>query len=251
MKILILQQGIYGKRIAENVRSKAPSDWSVAIWEVPAIFEPVVEDPDNYLPDDLPHADLLLHLAESAQAAQLISAVVKKSGARGVIASVDNVAWIPSGLRNQIRRELALQEISIVFPEPLCSLNEENAGYYESNKQPYTSEVISRFARCFGRPVLDVRVDREGLITEATVKRGSPCGSTEYTARRIIGMKTVGAIPTAGLMSLAYPCLASMKLGQSEAGVDTMMHISGRVFNSALEQALALADQNTDTLVTN
>ncbi len=238
MQLLIMIQGNYGERIAENIKAKKPEHWQVEVWSVPAITESIIDEPEIYLPVDLMPADLILHLCESPQAAQLLPAVVEKCGTKGVVASIDSTAWIPLGLRNQLRRELAKKGVAIVFPEPLCSLDEETVGFYEKNKEPYTSDIIREFARHFGKPKLDLTIDQKGLINAAKVLRGAPCGSSEYTARRIIGLKADQSVPKAGLMCLHYPCLASMQFEQTDNGVDTIMHTSGRVFNEAMEKAL-------------
>lgn len=39
------------------------------------------------MPNDLPPVDLILHLSETPQAAELLPAVVEVTGARGVVAS--------------------------------------------------------------------------------------------------------------------------------------------------------------------
>ncbi len=238
MKILIIIQGKYGNRIVEHIKSRAPEDWEINSWKLPNISEPIVEEPDNYLPVELPEADLILHLGEQAQAAQLIPDMVKGTGAQGVVASIDNSGWIPQGLRVQLRRELARKGVTIVFPEPLCSLDEEKVGFYKSTQEPYTSEVIKEFARHFGFPSLEVEIDEQGFIKNAIARRGSPCGSTIYTLNRIIGLEAKQSIPSAGLMCLHYPCLASMQLERGDHGVDTIMHTSGRVFNEALQKAI-------------
>lgn len=237
MRILILVQGIYGHRIADNIRKKGPADWDVHIFEVPAISEQVIDEPELYLPEKILPADLILHLAESQQAAQLIPAVAEASGAKAVIASIDSSVWIPLGMRNQLRRELSKKGISIVFPEPLCSLDETSVGFGET-LQPYTNDIISGFALYFGKPILEAEIDSSGIITDVKVKRGSPCGSTEYTVGRVKGMNAEKAVPTAGLMCLHYPCLASMRFEQTDAGVDTIMHTSGKIFNKGMEKAL-------------
>lgn len=238
MQLLIMIQGHYGERIADNIKAKKPDDWKVDVWSVPAIIESIIDEPEIYLPGDLMPADLILHLCESSQAAQLLPAVVEETGAKGVIASIDSTAWIPLGLRNQLRRELSRKGVSIVFPEPLCSIDDDTVGFYEKNKEPYTSDIIREFARHFGKPKLDLTIDDKGLISEAKVLRGAPCGSSEYTIRRIIGLKADQSVPKAGLMCLHYPCLASMQFEQTDNGVDTIMHTSGRVFNEAMEKAL-------------
>jgi hypothetical protein len=236
VRILVLQQGVYGQRITDNIRKKTP-DWTVRTFNVPVIQEPVVDEPEKYLPHELPVADLILHLAESPQAAQLLPAVVKISGAGAVIASIDSSAWIPLGLRNQLRRELKKMGVTIVFPEPLCSIDGDTVGFGET-VQPYTNEIISEFSRYYGKPILDVNLTEDKKIVEAKVLRGSPCGSTEYTVGRVKGMDAEKAVPTSGLMCLHYPCLASMKFEQTDNGVDTIMHNSGRIFNEGMEKAL-------------
>ncbi len=240
MKILALIQGIYGQRIVDNIGKKAPEGWEIEAYTVPAISEAIVDDEAKYLPEKLPEVNLILHLCEAPQTAQLLPAVVKLSGAKGVIASIDSTAWIPLGLRNQIRRELNNMGVEIVYPEPLCSLDEGSTGFIA--RQVYTSDVISEFARHFGKPSLKVALDEKNKIKEVTAKRRSPCGSTEYTIGRILGMDAKTAIPTAGLRCLHYPCLASMQFEQTDDGVDTIMHISGKIFNESLAEALRETD---------
>lgn len=238
MKLLIMIQGNYGQRIADNINNNKPENWQLSVWEVPIITESIVDEPERYLPDNLPRADIILHLCESAQAAQLLPTVAEKTGASGIIASIDSSAWIPPGLRNQLHRELGRKGLTIVFPEPLCSIDEYTVGFYEKNKQSYANEAIQAFARHFGKPKLELSINERGCISEAKVMRGAPCGSSEYTARRVIGLEAARAVPKAGLMCLHYPCLASMKFEQTDNGVDTIMHTSGRVFNEAMEKAL-------------
>jgi len=237
VKILVIHQGIYGQRIVDNIKARGPKGWLVNSWLAPAVTEPVVDEPELYLREKVPAADLVIHLAETPQAAQLLPELVRRSGAKAVIASIDSSAWIPLGLRNQLRRELERQGVTIVFPEPLCSLDVETVGYGET-VQPYTSKTISEFCRYFGKPILDVDLDEKGIITEAKVLRGAPCGSTEYTVGRVKGLAGSKAVPAAGLMCLHYPCLASMKFEQTENGVDTIMHNSGRIFNEGMAKAL-------------
>ncbi len=242
MQLLVMIQGHYGQRIVDNIKSKMPERWKVEVWTVPVITESIVDEPDGYIPAGLLEADLILHLCESAQAAQLLPAVAETVKAKGIIASIDSTAWIPMGLRNQLKRELGNKGITIVFPEPLCSIDENTVGFYEKNKQHYSSEIISEFARHFGKPKLELQFDEKNIIKAAKILRGAPCGSSEYTAKRIIGLEADKAVPKAGLMCLHYPCLASMQFEQTDNGVDTIMHTSGRVFNEAMEKALAQKD---------
>ncbi len=239
MKILAVVEGRYGDRIVKNILERKPKDWSITTWTPPNIVEPVIDEPMDYLPEDLPEADLLLHLGENSQPAQLIPDIVELTGAKGVVASVDFSHWVPAGLQNQLQRKLNKMGIKIVFPKPLCSLTENSAGFKESY-HPYTCETISEFARHFGWPKFDNKINDEGYIEKIEVLRGAPCGSTEYTVPKIIGMHAEEATPHAGLMCLHYPCLASMKFEEKEDGIDTIMHTAGKVFNEGFDEALAL-----------
>ncbi|MEW6698663.1 MAG: DUF166 family protein [Bacillota bacterium] len=238
MRILAVIQGIYGQRIVDHINANKPSGWQVHSFSPPRIAAPVVDDPDEYLPACLPPADLVLHMADTPQAAQLLPGIVTKTGASGVIAPIDNSAWIPQGLRNQLYRELSRLGATIVYPEPFCSITETTVGFGRT-LYTYRCDVIAAFARAFGKPVLDVQVDGDtGLITGATVHRGAPCGSTQYTITRITGIPAATSVPKAGLMCLHYPCLASMTFENTEDGIDTIMHNCGRIFNEAMEQSI-------------
>lgn len=237
MKILVIYESIYGERIFNHICSKAPRDWEIFKWQPPVIKELVVDEPKIYLPEEMPATDLIIHLAENAQAAQLIPEIVEQTGAQGVIVSIDYSDWVPLGLRNQLKRELNKMGVGVVFPEPFCSLDVNTAGFGEAN-QPYSNEIIRRFAAHFGRPELRVTLDEKGKIKEIEILRGAPCGSTEYTAAKIKGCAADGIIPSAGLICIHYPCLASMKLERKDGGIDTIMHSAGKIFNESLEKAL-------------
>lgn len=237
MKILAIREGKYGDRIINNIKERGPEDWSISTWTPPKIIEPVIDEPENYLPESFEEADLILKLGEHSQPAQILPDIAEMTGAKGIIVSADFTHWIPDGLQNQLRKQLDKMGVKIVFPKPLCSLTEESAGFKESYS-PYTSEIIKEFARHFGWPKMSVDLDDEGYIREVKVLRGAPCGSTEYTVPKVIGMHKDEATPKAGLMCLHYPCLASMKFEQKEDGIDTIMHTAGKVFNEGLDEAL-------------
>jgi hypothetical protein len=180
MRILVSTQGPYGERIARNLRENAPRDWSIEEIALPRALPNLIDDPDEFLPETIPQADLLVAAGESTGAAQLIIDLVERSGARSVVAPVDNSAWLPQGLANQLKRELAEKNIAIAFPKPFCSLTEASYGY-RGSAQPYEDEPISSFARFFGRPKLKITVNPETrLIEQVEVERDSACGSVAH-----------------------------------------------------------------------
>jgi hypothetical protein len=240
MDILVLYQGTYGQRISDNLKLLAPKDWKIEVFILPVVLPVIVDEPEEFLPKDFPSADLLLYLAESSRAAQLLPAAVQLSGACAVIAPIDNNAWIPAGLQNQLRREARALSAVTIFPEPFCTLTEESI-HQEGDLTSKQQMVLLGFLQHFGRPRMRVILDEEKNIGEVIIERSAACGSSQYAAERLRGVPASEAVPQGGLICLHYPCLASMKPTRPKDGVENLMHLSGVIFNEELEIALQQA----------
>ena len=131
MRILVAIQGHYGQRIVDNIRRCCPSDWKVYSFTVPQNLPDIVDDPDEFLPKELPEADLLISLGEHPGVAQMIPDMVARSHAKAVIAPADSRTWLPPGLARQIKRKLESQGVDMVYPVPFCTLTERDS------KNPY------------------------------------------------------------------------------------------------------------------
>ena len=235
MRILALHQGHYGERIVGHIKESAPEGWVIEVISPPQALPIVIDEPEEFLPSDIPQADLLLAMSESPETAQLVPAIARLSGVKAVIMPVDNSAWLPLGLQNELRREIAGMGVTAVFPRTFCTLTENTVGY-GNDVENYDNQSIASFARYFGRPSLKIEVDAQGTrITGVKVERSAPCGSTHYVAEKLIGLLVEEAVPQAGLHAHHYPCLASM---QMEPTGDTLMHISGYVVNDEVEREL-------------
>ncbi len=240
MDILVLYQGIYGQRIADNLKLLAPDDWQIEVFILPDGLPVIVDEPEEFLPENFPSADLLVYLAESSRVAQLMPGAVRLSGACAVIAPIDNNAWIPTGLRNQLRREGRALSTATIFPEPFCTLTEELI-QDQPDVTPKQQNVLMKFIRYFGRPRLSVNLDDDENIEDVIIERSAACGSSQYAAERLRGTPASEAVPKGGLICLHYPCLASMKPTRPKDGVENLMHLSGVIFNEELEKALQTA----------
>ena len=226
MRILAVVTGEYGKRHVDNIRSHGPNTWSVADWRAPAMLPPVIDEPEDFVPENLTPADLVLSFAETAGVAMLLPAVAQTTGARSVIAGIDNEAWLPRGLAQQLRDWLQEMGVACVTPKPLCSLTESHYGLRRGESEAYDDALISEFARWFGKPDLKVSVDRSTrIVTSVEVLRDSFCGAARFTAEELVGLSADDAEQQAGLLHHHYPCLASMEIDTDFA--DTMMHVSG------------------------
>jgi hypothetical protein len=233
-RVLAVTQGLWGERIAENVMAHAPRDWEVSVWAAPRVIPPIVDDPDEFLPDELPGTDLLLALGEVAGLAQLIPDIVRMTGARAVLAPIDRSESLPSGLALQLEGWLAQTGVPIVCPMPFCSLTPETINR-PPRKANYDDPVVRRFATHFGRPVFEVAVDK-GHISQMAVLRDAACGCARHVAEGLIGVSIEDAAEEAGLLHHHFPCLASMN--KDPEYQDTLMHVSGNFLKEALNEAL-------------
>jgi len=227
MHILVVTQGEYGRRMAENVRAHAPTGWSVTEWRAPAALPLVMDYPEDYLPASLSPADLILSLGENPGVAEFLPELAKMTGAKAVIAPVDRSEWLPKGLTRQLARWLEEINVAVVFPKPLCSLTETHYSVGRQRKE-YSSDLIAEFARHFGRPRFVITVDPEArTIVEARAERDAVCGCARHVAVGLIGTKVDEAEFQAGMLHHHYPCLASMGIDDDFA--DTLMHVSGNI----------------------
>lgn len=236
MRILTLVTGEYGQRHVDNMREHRPSGWDVEVWVTPKILPQVLDYPEEYLPESLPPADLVLSLAELPGVAEMIPDIARMTGAQAVIAPIDSQAWLPFGLARQLREWLARDGVACVTPMPFCSLTETHTNALRQ-RTPYDHPLIREFARFFGQPAFTVEVDREqSRIKRMTVTRDACCGCARFVAGKMAGIPLADALEQAGLLHHHYPCQASM--GIDPLYGDTLMHVSGNIMKDAVKDAL-------------
>jgi len=231
MRILAIISGEYGQRHVDNIRAHGPADWTVDIWRAPAVLPPIVDYPEDHLPESFAPAELILSFAEHRGVAELLPDVAKMTGAKAVIVAVDNETWLPRGLARQLRRWLEEIGVASATPKPLCALTETHYGTARRKHLEHGSSLIAAFARHFGKPDLQVTVDPHSReITSVSVQRDAVCGCARYVAERLVGISADEAELQAGLLHHHYPCLASM--GKDADYGDTLMHISGNILKN-------------------
>ena len=228
MRILAITSGDYGKRHVSNIKAHKPDSWSITTWQAPTVYPLVIDYPEEFLPASLPESDLILSFGEHRAIAELIPEISMMTGAKSVIASVDNEAWLPRGLARQLRGWLEKISAVCVTPKPLCSLTETD--YLESrhNRVKYKDSRISEFSKYFGQPDIELEINPEtNRITSSTVKRDAVCGCARYVSNGLIGVSVDQAEEKSGLLHHHFPCLASM--GKDSDFGDTLMHVSGNL----------------------
>lgn len=236
MKILAVISGDYGQRMVDNIRSHGPPDWEIAVWRAPQVLPPVVDYPEDFVPETLAPADLILALGEHKGVAELLPELARATGARAVIAPVDREEWLPRGLARQLRGWLADMGVACVTPKPFCSLTESQFGL-QRHRQAYEDETIAAFARWFGRPALALSVDAETRkVTAAHVRRDACCGCARAVAEQLTGVLADDAELQAGLAHHHYPCLAGM--ARDVDFDDTLMHVSGNIMKDEVREGV-------------
>ena len=81
MRVLAVISGEYGQRHVENIRAHGPTDWVVEVWRALSVLPPVIDYPEDYLPDTLPPADLILSFGEHPGVAELLPDIARMTSA--------------------------------------------------------------------------------------------------------------------------------------------------------------------------
>lgn len=240
LRILAVINGKYGERIVANLRA-AVLDWEVAEWRAPTWYPLVIDDPRDFLPAQLDPADLILALGEQPGMVELLPDLCEMTGATAVIAPIDNNAWLPKGLSNQLRGWLEEKGVTCVLPKPFCSLTETTYSL-RGQRVEYDNPLIAEFARRFGKPRFTVHVE-DKKIAGVDIERASPCGCSEFVANGLAAVKVDDAEFGAGMLHHHYPCWASMQIDPDYS--DTLMHVSGQLTVDAISTAVKPHKQTT------
>jgi hypothetical protein len=226
MRLLAVISGEYGQRNVRNIRQHCPSQWKVEVWQTSVELPLIIADPAAYVPSTLPPTDLLLSFGEQRGIAELLPEVARVTGARAVIAPVENETWLPGGLARQLRGRLQDRGVVCVTPKPLCSLTGRYYAVGRGHFIEYDNSLIAEFARHFGQPKLRLNLDPKARrIITAEVLRDTVCGCAGYVAQGLVDVLADEAEQVAGLLHDNYPCLASMAL-DADYG-NTLNHVSG------------------------
>jgi hypothetical protein len=224
--LLLVTQGAWGRRIADHVSETAPSCWQVATWPGPDVLPVVLDDPDEFLPDALPSADLLVVLTESAGMTDLAPDIARLCGAQAVIVPVDRRSWARPGLRRQVAQRLQAMGIGSAFPMPFCSLTPTTEQHW----------LIRSFAERYGRPDLACTT-RDGRVACCEILRETPCGNTRYIIEGLVDVPVEQATQQAGLLHHYYPCWGGMEVDPVR-GSHTLLHIAATMAQRCVERTL-------------
>jgi len=225
LRILALVQGHFGERKTEVWKEKGPKEWVVEVLRLKGPFPLVVEDVNEFLPPEIPLADLVISLGEEAGVLEVVPEVVRRAQAKALLLPVDNRVWVPPGLVKQVERALVREGVAVSSPVPFCSLKESDS----------SNPFIREFARYFGLPEVELKVEGERIV-RGSVMRSAPCGSTYFVVENLRGERIQDAEEKAGLLHHNYPCLATMTIDWQFQ--DTLMHRAGYFVKESVRRAL-------------
>ena len=194
------------------------------IFSFPAVLPYVIENPEQFVPPDIPPHDALLVIQIHDQILLEILKHCGRWGTKCVIVPLEAPDWITHSARTQAQALCRESGVEIAFPKPFCGF------------KPAPGGALAAFRDYFhiGYPEVELVVE-EGLITRAKVVASGACGSTYYIARWLIGRSIEDDLLTEVISKRlhSFPCTASMER-DPELGDDTPLHIAGQAHNMIL-----------------
>jgi len=215
-----------------------------------------IEDPVEYLPENLPEVDFLLVVGIHQDLLSGLPDYLKGRGIKAVIVPIEDPKWVPAGLQLSILEEFEKNGIQAAFPKPFCALsrelNENNKiGFHLTKERDYIYKFMDYFK--IGVPIVSFILSKDGKSIEDTcVLQSAPCGSTYYILQQL----KAKYIENGGELSLnekiskahhAYPCNASMNADSILK--DSILHVAGYTIRNAIRRALNLEEEEGQKLV--
>ncbi len=214
-----------------------------------------IEDPEEYLPKNLPEVDYLLVVGIHQDLLSGLPDYLKGKGIKAVIVPVEDPKWVPPGLQLTILEEFEKNGIQAAFPKPFCALsrelNENNQiGFHLTKDRDYIYKFMDYFK--IGTPIVSFLLSKDGKsIEDSCILQSAPCGSTYYILQQL----KAKYIENGGALSLneriskahhAYPCNASMD--QDSILKDSCLHVAGYLVRNAIRRELNLEEEEGQKL---
>lgn len=218
ISIGVITRGKYGLRLVENIRKH--SGFIVSSLEIPENLPDFIEAPDEFinglnLDMSFFSNDLIITYIMHPD---LTPELVRKSGECGAHAVIIAGGTANAGGKDELEKISKKFGIHIEIHEICCEIGHS------------TNRIIKEFSALFGRPQIKA-ASENGMISNVSVTRGAPCGSTWYMAKNLMGTKVKEAPAKGGLLIQQYPCRA---IRGTKGGI----HKAGKLHKEAIEKAL-------------
>ncbi|MDP2767390.1 MAG: DUF166 family protein [Candidatus Methanoperedens sp.] len=219
ISISIITRGKYGHRLIENIEKN--SGFKVSTIEIPESLPDFIETPSDFLANlnldkSIFSNDLIIAYTLHPDLTPEIARLAGENGAHAVI--IAGGAARAGGL-SELKNVSEKYNMHIEIHEICCDI--EKCG----------NNVVDEFASCFGRPKLRITT-KNGVISNAEVICGAPCGSTWHMAKGLAGANIKDAPGKAGLLVQQYPCRA---LRGIKGGIHKVAELHKKAVKKALE----------------
>lgn len=145
------------------------SESIAGIINFPSILPAIIEDPKQYLPEDIPPHDVMIAIAVNEEV--LISFMENFSISKGIIIPIERSNWISPHAIKRISEICGEKGIEVSFPKPFCSFRP-------------ASGILQEFRKHFriGKPEINFTI-KDNTIIDTEILVSAPCGATYFTAR--------------------------------------------------------------------
>jgi len=249
----VLEQNVKCDKCREHLKSYANSIYFYE--KVGENIPDFVEEPDEYLPKNLPPVDFIMVVGIHQDLLSGLPYYLKDKEVKAVIIPIEDPKWVPAGLQVQVLEEFEKYGIQAAFPKPFCALSKEmneynKPGFHLTKKHNYIHEFIDYFK--IGIPIVSFLLSKDGKsIEDVCIIQSAPCGSSYYVLQQLKAKYIQN-----GEMSLnekiskahhAYPCNASMD--QDSILKDSILHVGGYLIRNSIRRELNLEEEEGQKLV--
>ena len=214
-----------------------------------------LEDPEQYLPKNLPQVDFLLVIGIHQDLLSVLPQYAQKNNVKAVIIPIENPKWIPPGLQVQVLRNFEDLNVEAAFPKPFCALSRDLNEYNKESfnittNRAFINEFIEHYK--IGEPIVSILLNEDGKsIKDVCVLQSAPCGSTYFIVQQLKSKYVSnGELSLNERISKAhhsYPCNASMD--QDSILKDSILHVGGYIVRNAIRKELGLDQEEAQKLV--
>ena len=137
--------GLYCDNCKHGTQSYIHSISTATQLPKPSRLPSVIEGPENYLPKNLPRADVYIASGLHRDILLALPQALSRAGAKALIAPIEYSQEVPPGLRRQIQQVCREWGVEAAFPKPFCTL-------HPSSEQPIITRLTTELG--IGRPRL-------------------------------------------------------------------------------------------------
>ncbi len=191
----------------------------------PSLLPELLDDPREYLPDDLPAHDALVAIAIHEEILIALPELSARAGGKAVIAPIEAPEWVSRWARGKLEQKCRERGLEVAVPKPFCNLARG------------VGRALDAFIEHFriGRPEFDIAC-LDGRAATVAARISAPCGNSHYVAHCLQGYPLDDHVHLeVSRCWHSYPCTASMKQ-DPELG-DTILHKGGQIHMEAFRCA--------------